>query len=109
LTSADGLQGRTFWIYALQIVDDINNNELVFNMMRHTASLWAKIATQKSLLRGKNVLTLEHVRARSNVEFAMADREKKFMQKKKALGLWREIMRAIISTSIASRSTLING
>lgn len=32
-------------------------------MMRQTASLWAKIATQKSLLRGKNVLTLEHVRA----------------------------------------------
>jgi hypothetical protein len=40
-----------------------------------------------------------------NVGFAMADGEKKFMQKKKALGLWREIMRAIISTSIDFRIT----
>lgn len=42
-----------------------------------------------------------------NVGLAMADGEKKFMQKKKALSLWREIMRAIISTSIAVRFRLV--
>ena len=41
------------------------------------------------------------------VWMAMADGEKKFMQKKKALSLWREIMRAIISTSVALRNTFI--
>ena len=41
-----------------------------------------------------------------NVGLALADGEKKFMQKKKALSLWREIMRAITSTSIAFKTTL---
>jgi hypothetical protein len=44
-------------------------------------------------------------RSITNMGLAMADGEEKFMQKKKALGLWREIMRAIISTSIDFRTT----
>jgi hypothetical protein len=95
-------------IHAPQNVDDINNNELGFDMMRQTASLWARIATQKSLLRGKNVLTLEHVRSRLEVwDWQWLTMREKFMQKKKALSLWREIMRAISSMSIKNQTKAI--
>ena len=62
-TSAERPGAGLFDLCSVNVDDDINKNELVFNMMRPTANLWARIATQKSLLRGKNVLTLEHVGA----------------------------------------------
>lgn len=65
-------------------------------MLRQTRCLWARITSNKSL-RGKSLLTLEHVWPLLLQGMVRQADLRKFMQRQRALVLWRDILRAVNS------------
>jgi hypothetical protein len=64
-----------------------------------TRRTYASAARPKKNLDGKGLLlTLEHVHQFSSKQFHLLTNGFQFLQKKKALNLWREIVRALNST-----------